>query len=151
MKVKPELLSSASTSSLEIAPPAKATRMLLRLLRATQPVSRVELANRLGVHRSTVTEIFKPLIASGIILEDVSLAAETKGSQGQGRPAKGLIFNSDRDYFVGVNLGVRHSQVGLTTLSGDILAEDEFVTPEDSGRALKLVREKIEEFCTGPA
>jgi predicted NBD/HSP70 family sugar kinase len=124
--------------------------MLLRLLRATQPVSRVELASRLGVHRSTVTEIFKPLINSGIIREDISEAAEEKGSQGQGRPAKGLIFNSDKDCFIGVNLGVRHSQVGLTTLSGEILAEDEFVTPAHSEDALKRVRDKIEEFCTGP-
>lgn len=140
---------SAVQNGSENATPAKATRMLLRLLRATQPVSRVDLATRLGVHRSTVTEIFKPLITSGLIREDI--APEAKGSQGQGRPAKGLVFNSDKDYFVGVNLGVRHSQVGLTTLSGEILVEDEFVTPAKASDALKIVRAKIEEFCTGPA
>jgi predicted NBD/HSP70 family sugar kinase len=149
MKDMPEPRSPISNSSSDAVTPAKATRMLLRLLRATQPVSRVELASRLGVHRSTVTEIFKPLIASGMIREDVSQDADGKGAQGQGRPAKGLIFNSDKDYFIGVNIGVRHSQVGLTTLSGEILVEDEFVTPKNSGDALKKVREKIEEFCTG--
>lgn len=143
-------LNPASNSISEAATPAKATRMLLRLLRATQPVSRVDLANRLGVHRSTVTEIFKPLIKSGIIREDISGASEEKESQGQGRPAKGLVFNSSKDYFIGVNIGVRHSQVGLTTLSGEILAEDEFVTPATADEALTKVRESIEAFGTGP-
>lgn len=146
MKKTSEARSPVTNSSSESTTPAKATRMLLRLLRATQPVSRVDLATRLGVHRSTVTEIFKPLITSGLIREDVT--SDAKNAQGQGRPAKALVFNSDKDYFIGVNLGVRHSQVGLTTLSGEILVEDEFVTPEKAKDALRIVRAKIEEFCT---
>jgi predicted NBD/HSP70 family sugar kinase len=146
MKDLPDSRNGVMTGIAEAAAPAKATRMLLRLLRATQPVSRVELAKRLGVHRSTVTEIFKPLINSGIIREDITPQPEGKGAQG--RPAKGLVFNSDSDYFVGVNIGVRHSQVGLTTMNGEILAEEEFPTPPDAKDALKLVREKMEKFCS---
>ena len=49
----------------------RAALMLLRLLRAAQPTSRAELARRLGVNRSTVTDTFKPLIASGVVREEV--------------------------------------------------------------------------------
>ncbi len=58
-----------TTTKIETEIPAKTARMLLRLVRATQPVSRIELARRLGINRSTVTDIFKPLIAAGILRE----------------------------------------------------------------------------------
>jgi predicted NBD/HSP70 family sugar kinase len=120
--------------------------MLLRLLRATQPISRVELARRLGVNRSTVTDAFKPLIAQGVVLEEAVGTASHTG-RGLGRPPLRLAFNSARDFFVGVHIGARGSQVGLTTLSGEILAEDEFVTPASHEEALSVVRQSVERLC----
>ena len=129
------------------ASPAKTTRMLLRLLRAAQPISRVEIARRLNVNRSTITDITKPMIQSGLLREESIEAVET--SRGQGRPPIGLSFTDNQDFFVGLNLGVRHSQVGLATLGGEILAEEEFTTPEDAAEALKTAREKIKNLCAG--
>src|SRR5437879_3706401 len=43
------------------------TRAMLRMVRAAQPISRADLARRLEVHRSTITEMVKPLIASGLL------------------------------------------------------------------------------------
>jgi predicted NBD/HSP70 family sugar kinase len=60
-----------------------------------------------------------------------------------------LSFTDTEDFFVGLNLGVRHSQVGLTTLSGEVLAEEEFATPPGSAKALRLAQEKIKELCAG--
>ncbi len=130
--------------------PAKTTRLLLKLLRATQPISRIELARRLGVNRSTVTDIFKPLIAADIVREQ-SLQTSPKANRLQGRPPVGLSFNSDNDFFVGVNIGVRRSQVGLTTLGGEILAEDHFPTPPDALEALKSIKSRINNLCTDVA
>ncbi|HEY0320559.1 MAG TPA: ROK family transcriptional regulator [Pyrinomonadaceae bacterium] len=138
----------SNAAAADFAAPAKATRLLLRLLRAAQPISRVELAKRLGVNRSTVTETFKPLIAQGVILEEPVLTPSGQ-RRGSGRPSLGLSFNSTQDFFVGVNLGARGSQVGLTTLSGEILAEDEFITPASQEEALQLVRASIERLCAG--
>src|SRR5207237_5138560 len=90
---------------------ARAAVMLLRLLRAAQPISRAELARRLGVNRSTVTDTFKPLIAAGVIREE-ALQPTPGAARVLGRPASALSFNGDRDFFVGVNLGVRRTQVG---------------------------------------
>ena len=114
--------------------PAKTTRMLLRLIRALQPISRIEIARRLNVNRSTVTEIVKPLISAGVVREDSIKSVDA--NRPQGRPPIGLWFNDQDDFFVGLNLGVRHSQVGLATITGEILAEDEFETPVRTAKRL---------------
>jgi predicted NBD/HSP70 family sugar kinase len=118
---------------------ARAGVMLLRLLRAAQPVSRAELARRLGVNRSTVTDTFKPLIAAGVVREEAVPPARANVARALGRPAAALSFNDGQDFFVGVNLGVRHSTVGLATLNGEVLAEEEFDTPREPCDALRLV------------
>jgi predicted NBD/HSP70 family sugar kinase/transcriptional regulator with XRE-family HTH domain len=132
--------------AVETATPAKSARMLLRLLRAAQPISRVELARRLGVNRSTVTDTFKPLIASGLVREE-SVQPAPGADRVVGRPAAALTLNGDRDFFVGVNIGVRRVQVGLGTLGGDIVIEDDFDTPTDPAAALSLVRASVEKLC----
>ena len=127
--------------------PAKTTRMLLRLIRALQPISRIEIARRLDVNRSTVTDIVKPLLNGGIIREESYQLEDANRTQG--RPPVGLCFNDTDDFFVGLNLGVRHTQVGLATITGEVLAEEEFETPAKPENALKLAREKIEKLCAG--
>jgi predicted NBD/HSP70 family sugar kinase len=117
--------------------------LLLRLIRAAQPISRTEIANRLGIDKSTVTENVKPLLASGVLREETLEADVLKG-----RKPRVLSFVDDKDYFIGVNLGVRTSQVGLTTLKGEILSEDDFTTPPKAADALKLAREKIENLIS---
>jgi len=124
--------------------------MLLRLVRAAQPISRAELARRLGVNRSTVTDAFKPLITAGVVCEE-PLPQTSRAGRGQGRPPMGLSFNSARDFFIGVNVGVRCSQVGLTDLGGAIIAEEEFATPVEPQAALALLRATIERVCARAA
>jgi predicted NBD/HSP70 family sugar kinase len=136
--------SSVASAASEPATPAKAARMLLRLLRAAQPISRVELARRLGVNRSTVTDTFKPLIASGLVREE---AAPHSPDRVVGRPPVALTFNDDKDFFAGVNVGVRRVQVGLGTLGGEIVVEDDFDTPADPSAALALIRERLTRIC----
>lgn len=129
-----------------VATPARAGRMLLRLLRATQPAARVELARRLGVNRSTVTDTFKPLISAGVVREG---PAPADTGRNIGRPRATLSFNSEDDFFVGVNVGVRSSHVGLGTLGDESLAEEEFDTPADPTDALAMIREAVMRLCSG--
>lgn len=121
---------------------AKKSNQLLRLIRAAQPISRTEIATRLGVDKSTVTENVKPLLASGVLLE------ETLESSGQGRKPRVLSFVSDKDYFIGVNLGVRTTQVGLANMNGGILEETDFDTPRDPKEALGKARQEIENLIS---
>ncbi|MCU1290919.1 MAG: Transcriptional regulator/sugar kinase [Acidobacteria bacterium] len=143
MNVIPNTLSNTTKS--EINTPAKTAQMLLRLIRAAQTISRADLARRLKVDRSTVTAIVKPLIASELVCEK---PFEQSGSGGktQGRPPIGLSFNDRKNFFIGLSLGVRRTQIGMTTLNGESFEEDDFETPSDAETALRIAREKIEDL-----
>lgn len=118
-------------------------RSLLKIVRAAQPISRADLARRLGVNRSTVTEIVKPLLASDVLRE----GGPSQPVIGRtGRPPIGLSLRGERSFFVGVSLGVRRTQVGAATTDGQILAEDAFDTPPDERQAFSLIRTKVEEL-----
>jgi len=129
--------------------PARATVMLLRLLRAAQPLSRAELARRVGVNRSTVTETFKPLVAAGLVREEPLQPAVHGAGRSLGRPAAALSFNDEYGFLLGVNIGVRRSTVGLATLNGEVLAEEEFATPAEPREALALMRSAAGSLCRG--
>ncbi|HLA96733.1 MAG TPA: ROK family transcriptional regulator [Pyrinomonadaceae bacterium] len=116
--------------------------LLLRLIRAEQPITRTEIASRLDIDKSTVTENVKPLIDAGILRED------TLDIKGQGRRPRVLSFADDQDYFIGVNLGVRRSQVGITTLNGEIEDEVDFETPKNVRTALSMAKERIKQFVS---
>src|SRR5215213_6404306 len=121
--------------------------MLLRLLRAAQPISRAELARRVGVNRSTVTDAFKQLIAAGVVQEEPTQQPAPGTNRVLGRPALALTYNDDYGYLVGVNVGVRRSTVGLATLTGHVFAEEEFDTPAEPADALALIKEVVGRLC----
>src|SRR2546423_4694940 len=116
------------------------TRAMLRMVRAAQPISRADLARRLDVHRSTITEMVKPLLASGLLRE----AAPEPIRARVGRPPIGLSLREESTFFIGVNIGVRRSQVGAALVDGQMLGEESFDTPSDSDTALSHVRASVE-------
>lgn len=136
-------MNARTTLQTEIAgthPSANKRSLLLRLIRAGQPISRTEIAERLRIDKSTVTENVKPLIGRGILRED------RLDAKGQGRRARVLSFAEEDSYFIGVNLGVRRSQVGLTTLNGEIFDEDDFETPSNPDLALRMAGRRIDDI-----
>jgi len=124
-----------------VLPPSReTTRAMVRIVRAAQPISRADLARRLDVRRSTITEMVKPLLASGLLRE-----AEPQQMRARlGRPPIGLSIREESTFFVGVNIGVRRSQVGAAVVDGQLLGEESFDTPPDPNLALSLVRASIE-------
>ena len=114
--------------------------LLLRFIRASQPITRTEIAECLLIDKSTVTENVKPLITSGILVEASDDGRET------GRRRRVLSFAADDRYFIGVNLGVRRSQVGLISLRGEITDETDFETPAKPETALQMSRHRIEDI-----
>jgi predicted NBD/HSP70 family sugar kinase len=123
-----------------------AARMILRLVRAAQPIPRVEIARRLGVNRSTVTEVVKPLLAEGILREgqETPTAGVVRTS---GRPPVALSFGDLKEFFVGVSVGVRHTTVGIATLAGERFGEEEFETPAEPAEALARMRASVKRLC----
>src|SRR5678816_1534157 len=82
--------------------PTQTTRELLRIVRAAQPIPRVAVARRLGVHRRRITVIVKPLLDSGVLREGTPDPTIRR----VGRPAIGLSLKSENHFLIGVNIGV---------------------------------------------
>src|SRR5260221_6998766 len=116
-------------------------RTMLRIVRAAQPISRVDLARRLEVNRSTVTGIVTPLIASGVLCE---AAPSRRTINRRGRPPIGLSLRSERSLFIGVNVGVRRTQVGAAATDGLLLAEESFDTASDPDVTLTKIKSIVE-------
>ncbi|MCC7307610.1 MAG: ROK family transcriptional regulator [Acidobacteria bacterium] len=111
--------------------------LLLRMVRGTRSATRSEIGKSLGIDKSSITEIVKPLIKAGILREGMA------DHPSNGRPSRALSFADGQDRFLGLNLGVRRSQVGVMTLNGDITEEVDFETPSDAAAALRMAREEI--------
>lgn len=115
------------------------TRELLRIVRAAQPIPRVAVARRLGVHRRRITVLVRPLIDSGILREgrpDPSIGRV-------GRPPIGLSLRAENHFLIGVNIGVSQTQLGAGTVDGKLLFEETFATPRDPKTAVLEVRSAI--------
>jgi predicted NBD/HSP70 family sugar kinase len=123
-----------------------AARMILRLVRAAQPIPRVEIARRLGVNRSTVTEVVKPLLTEGVLREEQETLPPGV-ARTSGRPPVALSFGDLKEFFVGVSVGVRHTTVGIATLAGERFDEEEFETPSEPQEALALMRASVKRLC----
>jgi predicted NBD/HSP70 family sugar kinase len=142
----PEVESGALTNAQTTPSSVGAARMILRLVRAAQPLPRVEIARRLGVNRSTVTEVVKPLTTSGVLREEPE-AMPVGASRPSGRPPVALSYGDLNEFFVGVSIGVRHTQIGIATLDGETLEEEGFETPGDLQEALARIRSSIKRLC----
>ena len=126
-------------------PSGDTARAMLRIVRAAQPISRVDLARRLKVNRSTVTVMVTPLIASGVLRE---AAAEPKAASRRGRPPIGLSLRCDKSFVIGVNIGVRRTQVGAATTDGRLLDEESFDTPFEPNEALARINSIVRRLRT---
>ncbi len=117
--------------------PTTTARTLIKIVRAAQPISRADLARRLGVNRSTVTEIVRPLLDADILREKPTFSPSRTTQVG--RPPIALTLNADERFFIGVNIGVRQSQVGALTLNDETLAHEVFDTPQDPAAAIAKI------------
>ena len=123
----------------------QSVRSLLRLVRAAQPISRIEIARRLNLNRSTVTEAVKPLLAADVLRE--AATPTDNPSRRVGRPPVGLSLRTEGEFLIGVNIGVRQSQVGAITADGMTLAAEAFDTPAGAAEALASIGKIIELVC----
>src|SRR5690349_3459408 len=115
------------------------TRELLRIVRAAQPIPRVAVARRLGVHRRRITVLVRPLIDSGVLRE----GRPDPTIRRVGRPPIGLSLRGENHFLIGVNIGVSQTQFGAGTVDGKLLFEETFATPRDPKTAVLEVRSAI--------
>ena len=93
--------------------------LIKRFIYRNSPISRVEIAQQLGLTTATITGMVNPMIASGILREIVTA---TEGAKGAGRPRIMLEFVPEAYYVCGVDVGVYHTNYTLTDIRGNVIA-----------------------------
>lgn len=108
---------------------------VLRLIWRERKISRAEIARRLELSRSTVSESVEELLATGLVAEVG--AGESRG----GRRPIVLEFQDDAFCLLGVDLGAAHVSVALTNLRGQVLAWEDtrFPVREDARGARQAI------------
>ena len=82
-------------------------------------LSRVEIAQRLGLTTATITGVVNPMISAGLLRET---AASTEEAKGAGRPRMMLEFVPEAHYICGVDVGPYRTSYILTDLQGTTVA-----------------------------
>lgn len=114
---------------------------ILRLLWREHQISRAEISRQLDLSRSTVTEIIKDLLQTGLVAEVGS------GESSGGRKPILLQFQDDAKVILGIDIGATHVSVAMTNLRGKLLfwKEKDFPVREDSDGTHKLINELCDE------
>jgi len=117
---------------------------VLRLIWQERNISRAEIARRLELSRSTVSEIVEELLATGLVAEVG--AGESRG----GRRPIVLQFQDDAFCLLGVDMGAAHVSVALTNLRGQVLAwEEARHAVRDDPRGARQVIGRLGGACLG--
>ncbi len=114
---------------------------VLRLIWREHQISRAEISRQLNLSRSTVTEIIKELLPTGLIKEVGS------GESNGGRKPILLQFQDDAKVILGIDIGATHVSVAMTNLRGKLLLwkEKEFPVRDDPEGTYKVIYELCDE------
>ncbi|MBU9721772.1 MULTISPECIES: ROK family transcriptional regulator [Bacillaceae] len=91
--------------------------LVLHTIKQHAPLSRADIANKLGLTKGTVSTLVNELL-------EEKLCYETgPGESSGGRPPVMLLFNQTAGYSIGIDLGVNYILGVLTDLDGNIIDE----------------------------
>jgi predicted NBD/HSP70 family sugar kinase len=110
-------------------------QILLNLVRASQPVSRADLARIMGTRRGAISLIVNDLIAAGVVFEGA------KGETARGRKPKFLYIDS-RKRCVDVR-ATRTFLMVTDLLTEPVVGVSSFPTPPHAGRFVKTLGARI--------
>jgi N-acetylglucosamine repressor len=113
-------------------------QILLNLVRASQPVSRADLARLMGTRRGAISLIVNDLIDEGVLFEGA------KGETARGRKPKFLYIDSRNRSVVAVDVrATRTSMMVTDLLTEPVVGVSSFPTQRDAGRFLKTLALRI--------
>jgi predicted NBD/HSP70 family sugar kinase len=117
-------------------------RDLLYLLDEAGPLSRTELALRMGLSKATITALTRDLTENGLLG-----VAETV--RGAGRPSIRLEIAADAAYFVGVSLVENPVAMVLANMHGEVLAREEIGWSDDAAEIGRLIAAGLPALTAG--
>jgi len=91
--------------------------LVLQIIKEQSPLSRADIAGRLGLNKSTVSSLVSELIEEELINET------GPGESSGGRRPVMLLFNNEAGFSIGIDIGVNYLLGVLTDLSGKIIEE----------------------------
>ena len=115
-------------------------RLLLRLIRQRQPLTRAQLSDFTGLPLSTVAFNVNRLLKSGWILE-----SQTGFSRG-GRPARQLRVNGEKMYLLGVDIGVADTVLAVADFNAQILFSQRLPTKGSPRSLINKLGERIRQL-----
>ena len=122
----------------------KNSQLIWKYIYQNSPVSRVEIAQELGLTTPTITGMVTPLIARGLVRETVSVPEEAKSA---GRPRMMLEFVPEAYCICGVDVGPYRINYMLTDLRGNVLAcRRTKQTLDEYSKTLELLSAQIPDF-----
>lgn len=94
---------------------------ILQVLGASGAMSRAEIAKRVGISRTTLSELTSILLERGAIIVSETDAAQRTG---RGRPAELLTVDPTAGQFMGVDFGRTRIQIVVANAAHDVIASD---------------------------
>ncbi len=129
--------------------PRTASRIFKTIWRSPN-ISRVEIASKLGLDKSTVTNQVNRLIDFGLIEETEAGEASVRG----GRRPIGLAIRKSFGRILGLEIQVGSYTAVVVNLSGEVLAERKEKLDVDAGNfsevVLRIVRDSASGLSSGP-
>ena len=118
--------------------------LIKKYIYRNSPISRVEIAQQLGLTTATITGMVNPMISAGLLRETVAPSEEAKSA---GRPRMMLEFVPEAYYVCGVDVGVYRTSYMLTDIRGNIVAVRDTNQPLDEYQAaLERLSQEIPAF-----
>ncbi len=113
--------------------------VLQHIRKAKTPLTKAELARRIGVSLSGVSDHVERLSAEGLIM------AARLGASSGGRKPKQYTVNPEYGRLLSIEIGLESSKVALTDLTSRIIAEDSIFAP--IGEGPQIVLGKVGSLC----
>lgn len=113
--------------------------MVLNVIREKQPISRIEIAELIGLEGSTVSKIVARLVADAMVYEEGVAEASPQG----GRKKRYLHINPDKACAIAVDVRPSGYTVALSDFRGKILSSADLPGNPDSRQAIADIARSI--------
>ncbi len=118
--------------------------MVLNVIREKQPISRIEIAEVIGLEGSTISKIVTRLLADSLVYEEGVGEASPQG----GRKKRYLHINPNKACAIGVDFRPSGYTVALSDFRGEILCSVDLPANRDPHKAIAAIAARVKKALT---